>query len=203
VSNYYWYSGNSSIASLASNPANSFGQYQPGSPGSTYSAVNVEDNLGCQGSGTGQIVVRGPDHVMVRGDTSGVGTCTPSCYGSIQRVISYQVVFSDNTNDNNVVPIQESLSNISTNTCGTGTPEPTACGNAQYGQFLDTYDTNYTSTTNPIPSCGYREDQLYQWCQSGASVTIAHLPNDQIYSDYITVNGVTTPNAMGAGTMIH
>ena len=76
-----------------------------------------------------------PDHVMVRLDTSGTGTCTPICYGSITRVINYQVVFKDNTNDNNTVPIVEVLSNISGNTCNTGVSEPDPCGNESSPNF--------------------------------------------------------------------
>lgn len=100
--------------------------------------------------------------------------------------------------------VQETLSNFSTNTCGTGLPQATACGNASNGQFIDIYSTEYTSKTSPIPSCGLTENQTYQWCPAGGSVTIAHLPNNAIFSNYITVNGVNSPpNSMPAGTLIH
>jgi hypothetical protein len=157
----------------------------------------------CETTGGGGANVLGPDHVMVISDTNSVSSCSPNCYGSVTRLISFQVVFADNNSDKNTVPVQETLANVSTNTCGTGQPVASGCGNASSGQFADYYATNYSSTTTPIPHCGYTENQTYQWCPASGPVTIAHLSNDAIYSDYITINGVKTPSKMAAGTMIH
>ncbi len=203
LDDFSWTITNTGIATLSSPGDADYATLSGVSPGSTRYHVSAKDSTGCQVNGLGLVSVVGPDHVMVRSDIHGVSTCTPNCYGSVYRLISYQVVFKDNTNDNNTVPIQETLTNISTNTCGTGTPEPSGCGNAAYGQFADSYDTNYSSTKNPIPSCGFTENQSYQWCPASGPLTITHLPNDAIYSNCITVNGVTTPNGMSPGTMIH
>jgi hypothetical protein len=48
---------NSGVVVLTSNPAASYGTYQGKKLGSTYSAVNVTDNMGCGTSGTGTITV--------------------------------------------------------------------------------------------------------------------------------------------------
>ncbi|MDQ2844009.1 MAG: hypothetical protein M3Y72_23815 [Acidobacteriota bacterium] len=70
ASSYDWYlADNSGVVSLTSNPVDSYGQYRGDKLGNTYPAVNVIDNLGCGGSGTGPINVTSCPATLLVGTT--------------------------------------------------------------------------------------------------------------------------------------
>ncbi|HXE05669.1 MAG TPA: hypothetical protein VN579_06760 [Bryobacteraceae bacterium] len=79
LSSYDWSSGNSSIASLTSNPSYSFGDYEGMGPGSTVSAVTAVDNLMCQVQGGGQLTVQIPTAVKFVTETSHQSLSSAAC----------------------------------------------------------------------------------------------------------------------------
>src|SRR4051794_30529831 len=82
-------------------------------------------------------VAAAPHHVKVLVDNQGFPADCPGT-GVYLRQIKVQVVDSNNNSVTTAFSVQETFSNLTTNTCNTGTPTPDACGAADAGgQFLD------------------------------------------------------------------
>jgi hypothetical protein len=142
--------------------------------------------------------VRVPNHLQVISDTTAfIGAC-PSV---VLRQIKMKVV-DVNNQVVALVSIKENFVSISTNTCGNGQPQPSACANTDNAnsEFTDIITINSCKT--PGGSCGYNLTDEWQWCPSGLpAVDIGKLV-DVVHANAITVNGVTTPNKIAAGTNI-
>ena len=146
-----------------------------------------------------------PDHVRVVLDEQGYpGTCANT--GVYVRRMQMQVV---DINDANVtVPFseQETLSQISTNTCGNGSPIGASCAPAESGgQFGDEMEVSHNvcgSGINRNSGCGYTLTATWSICSGPAASQVPVWSYDgETRSNQIKVNGRST--SYPAGTLLY
>lgn len=142
--------------------------------------------------------VQVPNHLQVVSDINGP---LSGCTNIIGRLITFRVV-DPNSNTVGIVPVKESFSNLSSNSCGNGSPQPSPCANTDNAQseFTDTITVNCNSVGG---SCGYTLTDQWQWCPTGQSAVALGTLNETVHADQITVNGVATPNSIASGTNIY
>src|SRR6185312_4122254 len=126
LSSYDWSSGNSSIASLTSNPSYSFGDYEGMGPGSTVSAVTAVDNLMCQVSGGRQVTVNPLVQIQSVSVTPATINNTASPTQAIVTVQIYHTPMGSLTNPTVTISMGTASASPSTNTVTymADTPEP-------------------------------------------------------------------------------
>jgi IPT/TIG domain-containing protein len=156
---------------------------------------NVSVTASGQTSNTVVFTLPTPDHLQVVKDNSFF-----ICNGSVVvRQITLAVV-DQNEAVVGTTPVSESFRSLTQNTCGNGSPQPTACANTDnaLSQFTDTITINSCNT--PGGSCGYNLTDDWQWC-AGLQQTMGTL-TDTVHANQVTVNGVASPSQIPAGTDI-
>jgi hypothetical protein len=135
-----------------------------------------------------------PDHLVLFNDQPGytnqtlTGTCTTQYF---LRQAGFQIVSSDSTGAMNIgsVNIKENYENITTNTCGTGQPQPdSTCAptGAGAGRFIESMSAGCGSANGP-EECGYGLDWTWYWCgdSNHTQAALAAL-NDRVSRDSVT-----------------
>lgn len=131
-----------------------------------------------------QVTVRVPHHLLVVSD---VFTSDAMCTGNVQeRDITFEVVDVAGNFISNV-PVQESFSNVSANTCpNPSIPNASFCQSTDVnGEFTDGIHNNCSSAGS---TCGYSLTDEWQWCPSSGPVNLGKL-NDVVQGTGVTVNG--------------
>ena len=156
--------------------------------------------------GTGLTVAPAPNHVSVVVDQEGFPAACPTT-GIYVRQMQMQVV---DVNNNAIVAnanIAESFPNQTTNTCGTGQPNPSSCaltGNVGgVGEFLDTMSVSGNFCGSGIvqgSGCGFSLTSKWAACASSGSNTLWTSPR-VVDSNEIEVNG--SWNIFARGTQFH
>jgi hypothetical protein len=149
--------------------------------------------------------VLAPDHVTVVIDQEGYPAACPST-GIYLRQMEMQVVDAYNNHLALDTYIQETFSNMTTNTCGNGQPIPASCditGNGGVGYFIDTMSVSGNlcgSGISQSSGCGFSLTSTWKSCSFDGSNTLWTSPR-VTHSNGVTVNGsssVYTP-----GTQFH
>ncbi|MEK6337581.1 MAG: hypothetical protein AABM67_21890, partial [Acidobacteriota bacterium] len=142
-----------------------------------------------------------PDHVRVISDVQGTPASCPST-GLNVRLVTLQIVDINNHDVTGFVSVSESLSNISTNTCGNGQPSGSTCFPAdQGGQFTDQMVVSQNvcnSGINRNSGCGYTLISNWSWCSvfSGVNRSIWTY-SGETRSNLIKVDGSSTSIPIG------
>jgi hypothetical protein len=131
-------------------------------------------------------------------DVSGLVVNCPSIIG---RQIKMKVVDVNNFVVG-LVPIKENYLSVSQNSCGNGQPQPSSCANtnSENSEFTDSITVNCNSVGG---SCGYNITYEWQWCPPGKAAANLGRFVETVHANAITVNGVTTPSKIPAGTNIY
>jgi hypothetical protein len=159
-----------------------------------YSCLNSPVNG--QGSATMNMCDSGvPDHLQVEADTNGT---RPNCPTVVSRQINFYVLDYAGT-ILYYTPSSEHFVSVSHNTCGNGQPLPSSC-QTDFSLIVDTITVNCNTVGG---SCGYAITDDWQWCPSGSAAVILGTLNETVHSNQITVDGVSTPNKIPAGTNIY
>jgi hypothetical protein len=153
-----------------------------------------------------QAQVTGPNHIRVLTDNHGFPQACPAT-GVYVRQIQAQVVDSSNRPITTNIPIAEAFSNMSANTCGTGSPVPASCSATAGGQFIDTMTVSGNFCGSGIQQnsgCGFTHTSTWSACGNGFNNNIWTSPRST-QSNGITVNGNSTPptNGFPAGTQLY
>ena len=148
----------------------------------------------------------GPDHVSVVVDQQGYPVTCPTT-GVYLRQMQMQVVDVNNLAITTDADIQESFSNMTTNTCGNGQPVPASCaltGNVGgVGQFLDSMSVSGNlcgSGISQSSGCGFSLTSTWSACATCGSSTLWSSPR-VTHSNGVEVNGSWT--RFNAGTQFH
>jgi hypothetical protein len=151
-------------------------------------------NTTADGVGVFQTDQPQPHHVRVLVDQGGYdASCSTT--GVYLRQILVQIVNQFNrpvTRDD--LNISETLSNISANTCGTGTPSGSACApNFGGGQFIDSMTVSGNlcgSGVDRNSGCGYTLNSLWRACAGGGTAAAdIWRYSGQTRSNGVTING--------------
>jgi hypothetical protein len=179
--------------------------------GATELDLGVQDNSSyqCSASTEGidpaQVFVDAPDHVSVVVDQEGYPAACPST-GIYVRQMQMQLVGSGGTamTGNPTYSIVESFQNLSTNTCGNGSPIPRSCASANNGtSFIDTMAVSgnfCASGINPASGCGFSLTSIWKVCSNNLTNTLWNSPRTTL-SNQITVNG--SSSTFSPGTNLH
>jgi hypothetical protein len=152
------------------------------------------------GSGVSSFTTDPPiaHHVRVTND---VGSYPPSCIitGIFVRQITVQVVNQFNR-DVGSGSVREGFTNLTTNTCGNGAPNPTGCGTLDVlGRFTDTMAVSSNvcgSGISQSSGCGYTLTSTWSMC-SGSQTQNIWTYNGETRSNGVLVNGSAGPIANG------
>lgn len=200
-----WSSQNTSIASAAGGAGN-IGSVTGEGAGTTEIIATAENEFGTCSVGAGaDVTVVSPDHVKVVVDQQGYPSACPTT-GVYVRQMQMQVVDSKN----NAIPsdayIQESFSNMSSNTCGNGQPIPASCaltGDGGVGEFIDTMAVSGNfcgSGIRQASGCGFSVTSTWHACSGSGSNTLWSSPRVTL-SNEVQVNGSTS--GFAPGTQFH
>lgn len=213
---YTWSSANPSIATVQASPGDAGGDIDALAPGST-TALNDWTEEGYRDDGIGDCIDEGPvdyevgaavnagtpDHVSVVVDNQGIPTACPST-GVWVRQIEAQIVDKNNTAFTGNPTISESYSNLTTNSCGNGQPEPSsACVAESGGEYIDTMTVamNYCdSGISESSGCGYSLTSTWSACGVTGSQNL-WTSSRVTDSNQVTVNGNSA--SYSAGTQLH
>jgi len=151
---------------------------------------------------TGAVTVNPPDHVAVVVDSEGFPNQCPTTGVYVRQMNMQLVDIGGNTLKTNF-SVMETYTNITANTCNTGTPVATGCAATASGQFLDsmTVNKNYCNPgVLPASGCGFSLTSTWSMCGSGLTKSV-WTSSRVTKSNGISVNGNTaiyTP-----GTQLH
>lgn len=204
-----WYSSSPSVASVSIGQVTSIGAGQTTITATWNSYTSVPTQCGpgggflpgpiggCCGSAgfprsasaTVQVVAT-PHHVRVLVDQVGFPVACPDT-GIRVRQIKVQVV---DINNNNITSgsVKESYSNLSTNTCNNGAPNPSSCASLDTGgQFLDSMAVSgnlCNSGINRNSGCGFTVTSTWSICSGTAQPNIWRSTRET-RSNTVKVNG--------------
>jgi len=212
-----WSSSNSSIFTInssalitgvGSGTANAQAGPSPGNECTSWRLVGYSCDCESNGpaSGSGPCAVGLPDHVSVVVDQEGYPASCPTT-GIYVRQMKMQVVDVAGNAITADAYIQESYSNVTTNTCGNGQPVPALCaltGNPfGVGQFLDSMSVSGNlcgSGISQSSGCGYSLTAAWAQCLPSGTNTLWTSPR-VTHSNGVEVNGSWT--TYGAGKQFH
>jgi hypothetical protein len=147
--------------------------------------------------------VRDPDHVRVVLDDQGFPS---NCFstGIYVRQITVQQVNAYNEDVTASTSIKEDLTNISTNTCGNGSPTGGSCApDDGAGRFTDQMAVSRNFCSSGISQnsgCGYTLTSNWSWCGGGTPLSIWTY-NGETRSNVVKVNGRTA--SYDTGTFLY
>jgi hypothetical protein len=168
--------------------------------GANFCNFNGTYNVTAQARFTAQVPQ--PHHVRVIVDQGGYPAECPTTAVYL-RQIRVQIVTMDNKDiKRNDLNISETLSDISTNTCGNGSPSGSNCEpNFGGGTFIDsmTVSKDYCgSGINRNSGCGYTVKSLWKACAgSGWAAADIWRYNGETRSNGVKVNGRADPYPAG------
>jgi len=197
--------GDASISYSYSTYAETPTSSEPCSDGNCPDFACVPDGGGLIGD-TAPVTVQEPQphHVRVIVDQAGYPSgCTNTPV--YVRQIQVQIVSEGNVDITHVdIPISESFTNLTNNTCGSGNPEESACStlNVNAGKFIDTmtvhggvpFGSFCNTGIDTNSGCGYTLTSLWMVCP-GPSFGAADIwrYNGETRSNIIIVNGNPGP----------
>jgi hypothetical protein len=140
-----------------------------------------------------------PHHVKVVVDNQGFPASCPNT-GIYVRQIKVQVVDINNNSVTSAFSVEESYSNLITNTCGNNNPVASPCEPADTGgQFLDTMAVSSDFCNSGISQgsgCGFSLTSTWKIC-SGTNHTPIWTSTRDTRSNSVKVNGQTASYAAG------
>jgi hypothetical protein len=173
-----------------------------GADGDTAAVGNSSISVTANGatSNNQQLVLDGPYSIAVITDNS--GPCS-GCTTTIYRLINYQVKNFSGSNTGPVTICEEP--SASAWSCAQSNPPLSAnfCGSDPGESYSGTFTDKWTlgpGNWTPI-GCG-RPSVIDPWFWSTPTPTPIGTPSGSIFTNAITIQGVTTPNQLSAGTII-
>ena len=140
------------------------------------------------------VTVTGPDHVKVISDSGGFAPQCPST-GLWYRLLTVQLVDASGNNINDNLSVAEGYTNLTTNTCGNGTPVPSSCApTVSGGQWTDGMAVSGNlcgSGISQSSGCGYSLTSTWSMCSNHFSNSPFSY-NGVTLSNSVSVNGNTS-----------
>jgi hypothetical protein len=144
-------------------------------------------------------VAKAPHHVRVVQDQAGYPQSCPST-GVYLRQIQVQVVDANNSNVTKGLSVAESYSNLSSNSCGNGSPSPSSCAAADSGgKFLDSMAVTSNLCNSSIQQssgCGFTLTSTWSIC-SGTTHNAIWTSSRETRSNNVKVNGSSSVYSSG------
>ena len=138
-------------------------------------------------------------HVSVLSDQQGPSASCPATGVQI-RLTKVQLVTGSNQPITSNLPVGETYLNLTSNTCGNGSPVPSSCAATENGgQFEDTMSVSGNFCGSGISrssGCGFSLTSIWSACRSGLTNNVWTSPRTTL-SNKVTMNGNSTQFATG------